>query len=612
MNKQHCSPDVVEAFQRAAHSSYANKPFLQTEHATITYGTLVDMIKRLTGLYQQSGILSGDRVVIATQDDIHAPILFLSLLANGITAVVLDTDIKTSRAQFLFQIIQPKGAIVDAGLKEQWQIEKTVPCLWEVKKVENTLFQKLLKKQAPVPDAKFYPALLANISPSAMPSVIDTQLDAYILFTSGSMAAPKGVQITHNNLFRHLETLSKQFDYTENSRILNILPLTHADGMIQGAMVAFANQATLVRPMQFQIQKLGLLLDAIYKYRISHFISTPTILSLIDRLCRNQADAFLTEDFCFIISTSAYLDSNLWRNIEEHFQTRIANVYGLTETVVGGFFSGPTDADHCIGTIGLPRDCEARIVNEQGQNVCTGEIGEIWIKGKNVMKGYWANPQATAQVLQDGWLQTGDLARVDEQSFYRIIGRKKTMISCGGVKVYPEEVTEILKLQPEVMEAVTWGKKDHLLGEQIVAAVVCYPESNLTEQEIISFCHDHLEPNKIPQRIYILDSLPKSVIGKVNIEELKLISDSEAPSSQIKTRDFAKEIIQIAARCFKTLPERLNLDSESDHTSGWTSLSYLQFITDLESNFHIQFTPLEMMQIKSLRDAWKIITQKIT
>jgi long-chain acyl-CoA synthetase len=614
MSEQRIALNIIDAFRSAEDASNRKRPFLVAEQG-LSYGEVVDRTKKLTRFYHDAGLRSGDRVVIASDDDLEASVLFLSLLRSGLTAVLIDPETKPHRFEHIVRTAKPKGIILDAALRGQWRPD-TIDVVLEIKSEQaskGTLFAKLLgNKQASEAPANFYPALLRDLQGMDGSAVIDQEMDAYILFTSGTTSDPKGVRISHKNLFSHVRTLSRQFGYAPDCRILNILPLAHVDGIVQGPVVAFANGATLHRPMRFEIHGLDRLLDTFYTLRITHFVTVPTALALIERLCGNQTDAFQTEDFRFIVSTGAYLDAKMWKSFEDHFQVRIANVYGLTETVTGGLFSGPGDEDHCIGTVGKPIDCEVRIVNEQGKPARTGESGELMMKGDNIMKGYVNAPEATANVLRDGWLSTGDIATVDKKGFYRIVGRKKNLIIRGGINIQPEEITEVLKMSPSVIDAVTFGVPDETWGEQAVSAVTLDPPGCLSEQELIRFCRTQLEAVKVPHRIHVLQSLPKGPVGKVIIDQVKqLVRDSAAAEAMDKRVDLEAQIISLASSCFKVAPGDLTLETGPEDTTGWDSLAHLELVSALEARFGIALSPSEIMQIGRLSDAWKIISKKL-
>ena len=254
--------------------------------------------------------------------------------------------------------------------------------------------------------------------------------------------------ITHGNFNAQLDTLSKVYNLDDTASLHNILPLYHVDGIVQGPLLALYNQATWLRPMQFEISKINELFHSIYKYRASHFFCVPLMLSFMDKFSEGFEDSFQTEDFGYIISSAAALEKKLWEDIERKFKVPVINVYGMTETVAAALYSADDDHSRKIGTVGIPIDCEAKIINSDGEVSKENEAGVLWLKGTNIFTGYFNNPEATAVVLKDGWLNTGDVAIKDEEGFYKITGRIKNMINSGGVNIYPEQVTEMINTHP--------------------------------------------------------------------------------------------------------------------------------------------------------------------
>ena len=256
----------MEAF-KSAKKQKNKKPFI-TITEKLSYGVLVDQIERLTSFYKKNHISSKDRVIISSHDDKTLSVLFLSLLCNGITAVILDPETKMVRAQSIIKTIVPKAFIIDHNLKKAWNLKDDIFVL-KIKKqqVKQNLFSKLMGEKKGGSYQTSYPGILEQMTPLCPMKKIDPESNAYILFTSGTTSQPKGVQITHSNLFSHLKTLSKKFGYSNHSRILNILSLSHADGIIQGPVIAFANGASIYRPVEFSVSNIEALLDAVYFYR---------------------------------------------------------------------------------------------------------------------------------------------------------------------------------------------------------------------------------------------------------------------------------------------------------------------------------------------------------
>ncbi|MGL5910364.1 MAG: AMP-binding protein, partial [Phycicoccus sp.] len=189
--------------------------------------------------------------------------------------------------------------------------------------------------------------------------------------------------------------------------------------------------------------------------------------------------------------------------------------YGLSETSPVASFNMP-DRERKPGTIGIPiPGCEMRVVDTEGDDVPTGEVGEIAIRGDNVMKGYWRNPEATAEAIPDGWFRTGDLATVDDEGYFTIVDRKKDMILRGGMNVYPREVEEVVYQHPDVLEVAVVGIPDELYGETVGAAVALREGSTTTPEDVVEFAKERIAAYKYPRQVWVVDALPKGPTGKI-------------------------------------------------------------------------------------------------
>jgi long-chain acyl-CoA synthetase len=297
--------------------------------------------------------------------------------------------------------------------------------------------------------------------------------------------------------------------------------LHHSDGCTHGALLTFICGATLVRPGSLSPASLIDSLGRVGPRGVSHWIVTPTILRYLS-MVGEEAKSFLgAESFRFLISTGAYLPEPQWREFEERFGRMVVNVYGLTETVAESVYCGPSAETRRLGTIGKPIDAEAKIVDAEGRPVPPGTPGELCLKGRHIMKGYFRNPEETEKVLRDGWLFTGDIVSVDEDGFYRIVGRKKNIIIVAGLNVHPEDVTDVIRTMPGVADAVTFGLPDEVFGERVVSCVQRRRGTQLDPQDVRAFCMTMMVSYKLPRDIFIVDDMPRGPVGKVQIEEIK-------------------------------------------------------------------------------------------
>ncbi len=599
--------NIVSLFSKLEKES--KKKIFAVADKTVTYSEVCDKVRRLASIYNNLSVKQGDSIVFSTNDDILASILFISLLRMGITAVFLDPETKPKRAKKIIELVGPKILILDEQLIAFWDLSLT-SLIIPIRKQKKSIINQLLGKNT---EDNTLLGLLKRSPATELPENINPSNIAYVLFTSGTTTEPKGVCISYEGLFTHFKTLSLVYDLNQQSKILNMLILSHADGIIQGPLLALYNGACWYRPFKFSIQHIEDIFDLIYRENISHFIAVPTILALLCRFSNTANECFQNETFKYTISCGAQLEPSLWKEFESKFGNRIINVYGLTETIAGGIFTSPEDESHQIGTIGNPVDCNVRITDENGFDVKPGETGELLIKGENVMIGYLKAPEATSKILEDGWLKTGDLAVQEESGCFRILGRIKSIIISGGMNINPDEVTEVLNTHPMVNEAVTFGENDPIWGERVVCAVSLKDNNSLSEVDLINFCRKQLEEKKIPSAIYFLDFLPKGRSGKIQQENLrKEIEQHKSRSKNNKLNSIETQLLQLASDCFKVDMSDISLDTSEEEIQEWDSLGHLSLVAEVEQTFAIQMTPAEVINTKTLRDIFVICNEKMS
>jgi len=432
------------------------------------------------------------------------------------------------------------------------------------------------------------------------------------MYTSGSTSDPKGVVISHKNLFTHLETLKKVYQFDQDVKIMNVLNLYHSDGVNQGPMLALYSGGTWVSPFKLDTARLDLIYYGVYKYQITHLFVVPTLLSFFEKYHENFEDSFQTNDFKFAISVAAYLDERLWHSVSNIFKMQIVNIYGLTETVNGSIFCGPSKETFKIGTIGKPTDCEIKIISEEGREVYKGEKGELLLKGDHIMVGYFANPEATEKVLIDDWLHTGDIAREDDDGFIKIVGRKKSMINSGGFRVQPEEVEETMLQVREVDECKVFGSYDSILQEKIVACIKVKENTSLTDLTFYKFLRENLEPEKVPHEIHFIDQFPRGISGKVQVEELKKIVAQKQVVVVGKNEGVLDTVIKNAADVFRVGYDEINEASSSRNVPGWDSLNHLALINRLEQVFKIKFSTSDAMVMNTISSIQNVVHKKLS
>ena len=576
------------------------RKFLELENESINYGDLLDRIQHFTGLLTHHQVAPGQRLVICSQDEGFVITATATAFLHGVASVVVTADTSETRLLAIIKQSSPALVCIDNKLQSAWQLQGTYN-IFEIagaQKGQSSILKRF-KRSA----SKGWLSEIRHFEPCTPSLPENVSNTCFINFTSGTTGAPKGVQLTYRNLLTHMETLTNIFGYDSDSRILNNMILGHADGMLQGPILALYNGCSLFRPCNMDVQNLERLLNTIHREAITHMLTVPTVLSFIDRLAEHD-DYFQGKDFCHLISVAGMLDSGMWERLEKRFDVRICNIYGLTETVAGGLFCGPEDNHFKRGTVGKPIDISCRIVDEQNNDVDKGQQGELLLKGDNIFAGYFNASEQSSEVFLNGWFRTGDLVWQDHENFIHVSGRKKELIITGGFNVHPAEVNEAVLRHPEIVEAATVELPDPDWQEIVVTVVVIKQDSSLEEQAIIRHCREWLEPKKVPRMIHIRTDLPRGDAGKVKLPELKalLLSQDKNSSQGIATLLDESSLLTLAADVFQIDEDQLSLHSKAGETPGWDSLGHMNLIVSLEQHLNRTITPQQILSIKTLAD----------
>ncbi|MCF8565254.1 AMP-binding protein [Alicyclobacillus tolerans] len=346
------------------------------------------------------------------------------------------------------------------------------------------------------------------------PSEHDT---AVILYTSGTTGRPKGVMLTHKNLYSNAHSSAYHSD-PERGITLGVLPLAHVYGLTVSNACYITGSSIVVFP-KFDTIKV---FEAIQKYRVKRFSAVPAMIHAMTM--HPDAGKYDLSSLESVGSGSAPLPMALRDGFRAKFGAEVYEGYGLSEAapVVTAHRRGQPVKP---GSVGIPiPGVEIRIVDETGQELPAGEIGELTVRGDNVTPGYFQNPEASRTVLRDSWLYTGDLARVDEDGYLYIVDRKKDLIIRGGFNIYPRDLEELLVRHEAVSEAAVVGVPSPRMGEEVVAYVVAAPGVDLAEQQLLDYCQDHLAKYKTPRKIAIVDALPRNGVGKILKTELRKLA----------------------------------------------------------------------------------------
>ncbi len=338
-----------------------------------------------------------------------------------------------------------------------------------------------------------------------------------ILYTSGTTGTPKGAELTHANLTRNAQSSRDMFGFGSEAVTLGALPLFHSFGQTCSMNATLGGGGTLTLIPRFDPGKA---LEIIQRDRVNIFQGVPTMYGAM--LHHPGHESFDTSSLQLCASGGSAMPVELMRGFEDAFGCIILEGYGLSESSPVASFNQP-DRERKPGSIGTPiAGVEMKVVDEDDNEVAQGEVGEIVIKGHNVMKGYWKRDEATAETIHDGWLHTGDMGRVDEDGYFFIVDRKKDMIIRGGYNVYPREIEEVLYEHPAVREAAVIGVPHDEYGEEVAAAVALKDGAQATPDELRAFVKDQVAAYKYPRRVWLVDDLPKGPTGKILKREIEL------------------------------------------------------------------------------------------
>jgi long-chain acyl-CoA synthetase len=332
----------------------------------------------------------------------------------------------------------------------------------------------------------------------------DADDTAVILYTSGTTGKPKGAELTHGNLARNVEAMLGLLSVTRDDVVLGALPLFHSFGQTCGLNLAVASGACLALIPRFLPAGV---LELIERRRVTLFEGVPTMYAAL----LNHAERRDVSSLRLCVSGGAALPLEVLRGFEAAFDCIVLEGYGLSETSPVASFNR-ADGVRKPGSIGTPIDgVEMRLLELSPEGV-----GEIAIRGHNVMKGYWRNPAATSDAVDaDGWFRSGDLARVDDDGCYFIVDRKKELIIRGGYNVYPREIEEVIYEHPAVREAAVVGIPHAELGEEVAAAIALKPGADVDAAEVRAFVKAQVAPYKYPRHVWFVDELPKGATGKI-------------------------------------------------------------------------------------------------
>ncbi|RCK76288.1 MAG: Long-chain-fatty-acid--CoA ligase [Anaerolineae bacterium] len=517
---------------------YPDAPCTIFKGAVITYKEMSELTDRLAGALADLGVKKGDRVGIFMPNTPQFVIAYFGILKAG--GVVVATNPLYTPREIEHQV-KDAGIEIMIVMSNFYNTIKKVQPNTPIKKVIVTNLKETLppvlrllftlakeKKggfRVQIQDGDYwFQDLLAKYPPSSRPKIeINADDVALFQYSGGTTGISKGAIALHRNLVANsLQIHSWMPDIEEGKEVvLMAIPLFHVYGMVAGMCFAIKAAASMV--MIPNPRDLKDVLDSIQKYKATIYPGVPTMYNAINNHPDVIAGKYKLSTIKACISGSAPLMRETKVKFEQLTGGKLVEGYGLSEAPTATHCNPLYATDSPIGSIGLPLpdvDCKIISLDDEVTELPPGEVGELVIKGPQVFKGYHNMPTETENTLRNGWLYTGDIARMDEEGYFYIVDRKKELIKPGGYQVWPREVEEVIMGHPKVLEVGVAGVPDPYRGETVKAWIVPKPGETLTEQEILDWCKERLAKYKVPTQIEFRAELPKTTVGKILRREL--------------------------------------------------------------------------------------------
>ncbi|WP_286925467.1 MULTISPECIES: fatty acid--CoA ligase family protein [Lysinibacillus] len=485
-----------------------------------TYGEFEFTVGRFAKGLQELGVEKGDHVAFLLGNTPHYLIALYATMRLGATAIPINPIYTPDEISYILHNGDVKAVIaldallplVEKGVQAFPQVTSFIICETTADTSEKIA---ALSQEAKV-KTHLFTQVIANVSDSLQPVEVADDDNAIILYTSGTTGTPKGAMLTHENIYSNARDVAHYLGYKADDRIIATLPVFHVFALTVVANAPLLSGATVLLAPRFSPTEIFALAR---EQKATVFAGVPTMYNFLYQLPEGNPEDFST--IRLAISGGASLPVALLHNFEKKFNVRVSEGYGLSEASPVTCFN-PLDRDRKAGSIGTSIcNVENKVVDVNGQEVPVGEVGELIVRGPNVMKGYYKLPEETAMAIRDGWLYTGDLAKVDEEGYFYIVDRKKDMIIVGGFNVYPREVEEVLFAHNNIVEAAVIGYPDPNLGEAVHAYVVLKEVAATSTEDLLAYCTKHMVKYKVPKVIEIMDELPKNTTGKILRRSLK-------------------------------------------------------------------------------------------
>jgi malonyl-CoA/methylmalonyl-CoA synthetase len=507
----------LKAFNDNVHK-YPDKvvlEFIDPPLQRVTYAELDELVNRTAKYLQNLELQPGDRVALQLSKSLEFILLHLATVRLGAITLPLNLAYPPDELKYF---LEDSGAKLFFGLESSKEKIQTI--LPELPDLQGCIFLNPSKPeefQSLITNYRSPGGLNTGLATSTQPDLTTDDDTAVIIYTSGTTGRPKGAEITHGNLTSNLEALHKAWGWQSEDVLLHVLPIFHVHGLFVALHGALHAGATTLLMREFDARRT---LRMLAGGQCSVLMAVPTIHQRL--LDVPDADQFDLSHVRLITSGSDRLPDEVFTGFQKTFGYTLLERYGMTET--GMNCSNSLKGERRLGSVGLPLSgVEVRVANpEDDQSLPDGEIGEVQLRGSNIFKGYWKQPQKTAESFSaDGWFRTGDLGFLDADGYLTLCGRSKDLIISGGLNIYPPEVERVLAEHPSVAACAVIGCPDREWGERVIGVVVLNRDESISSWDLIAFCRERLAPYKSPKSIVFREGLPRNAMGKVQKAELR-------------------------------------------------------------------------------------------
>ena len=471
--------------------------FLTSEkNEKLSYGEFKIFNEKISRQLAATNVKNSDRAAIVLPNGPLMASSFLSI-SSYMSAAPLNPSYKQEEFEFYLDDLKPKFLLVEPNSKSLAVIA--------AKNLNIPVFEMKISDNQPLGTFELFDKETDYKNPNDYD-------EALVLHTSGTTSRPKIVPLSNLNIFTSAVNISKSLKLTADDHCLNIMPLFHIHGLIAVLSASAKVGASVCASNGFNALKF---LDLAETQNISWYSGVPTMHQAILLRAQKNSDKAKKLNLRFIRSSSASLPPAIFEQLNDIFQTPVIEAYGMTEATHQMASNPLPPAIQKPGLVGMPAGPEICIMNDKNEKLLQGEIGEICIKGDNVTNGYENNPEANKQSFVNDWFRTGDEGFFDEDGYLKISGRLKEIINKGGEKISPLEVDNILMDFPPIDQALCFGYKDKMLGEDIAVAIKLKENKSCTEDDIKSYANEKLAKFKIPKKIFIVEDIPKGATGKL-------------------------------------------------------------------------------------------------